>query len=89
MFYVRITRINYQTTSSLCPEFPNPYYREEGSKKKTKKLWNQLAQDDQSKITIAFKVLNDFINYINEEYKCACKLLCLNTSHHQFGEMQI
>ncbi|SDT08243.1 Protein of unknown function [Paenibacillaceae bacterium GAS479] len=44
-----------------------PYYGEDEKKKNTKK-WSQIPQDDRTKITIAFTVLNDFITHVNEVY---------------------
>ncbi|WP_339173773.1 DUF3732 domain-containing protein [Solibacillus sp. FSL R5-0691] len=68
-------QVPYVPNFLILDQPSRPYYGEEGSKKKTKKLWNQIAQDDKSKITIAFKVLNDFISNINEEYKCDFQII--------------
>lgn len=53
-----------------------PYYGEEGNKKNTKK-WSQIPQDDRTKITIAFTVLNDFITHINEVYGQTFQIIVL------------
>ena len=45
-----------------------PYYGGDGERKIYKKSWSQIPQDDRTKITIAFKVMNNFISRINNEY---------------------
>lgn len=45
-----------------------PYYGDDENRKNTNKSWSKVSQDDKTKITIAFKVLNDFIYHINSEY---------------------
>ncbi|MBC9785948.1 DUF3732 domain-containing protein [Heliobacterium chlorum] len=54
-----------------------PYYGEDAGSKKNKKNWSQIPQDDKTKITIAFKILNDFIDKINSDYKTDFQIIVL------------
>ncbi|MBU0905164.1 MAG: DUF3732 domain-containing protein [Firmicutes bacterium] len=54
-----------------------PYYGEDGTRDKTKISWNQIPQDDKSKLTIAFTVLSEFITHINQEYNKQFQVIVL------------
>lgn len=52
-----------------------PYYGEDRKRKDDKKSWSQIPQDDRTKITVAFTVLNDFITRINQEYNHSFQMI--------------
>ncbi|WP_010500118.1 DUF3732 domain-containing protein [Paenibacillus elgii] len=67
----------YVPSFLLLDQPSRPYYGEEGERKSVQKDWSQIPQDDKSKITKAFKVLNDFIDEMNEEYNSDFQIIVL------------
>lgn len=53
-----------------------PYFGEE-SKSEEKKEWKEVIHSDRTKITIAMKLLNDFITYVNNELKMDFQIIVL------------
>lgn len=68
--------------SPFVPQFlildqpSRPYYGEDTGLKK-QKTWEEVNLGDKKKITIAMKLLNDFITYINKEFKRDFQIIIL------------
>lgn len=70
--------------SPFVPQFlildqpSRPYYGEDTKLKETKqKTWEEVNLGDKKKITIAMKLLNDFILYVNKEFKKDFQIIIL------------
>ncbi|MBV6714865.1 DUF3732 domain-containing protein [Paenibacillus chitinolyticus] len=67
----------YVPSFLLLDQPSRPYYGEEGERKNVQIDWSQIPQDDKTKITKAFKVLNDFIDEMKEEYHADFQIIVL------------
>ena len=65
-----------------------PYFGEE-SKTDHKKEWNEVINSDRTKITMAMRLLNDFITYINEELEMDFQIIVLEHIPKIFGKKLI
>lgn len=54
-----------------------PYFGEENSENENKKEWKDIVGSDRAKITIAMKLLNDFISYVNTELEIDYQIIVL------------